>query len=86
MSKIRQTETPNNSGELSQNPIFLSRQDLRDLGIRVSPSTLIRWQNANRFPKAVRLGGTSLAWRYDEIMKWCEERTEEAKHFTYADF
>ena len=69
-----------------ENPIFLTRQDLRDLGIRVSASTLIRWQNAGRFPKACRLGGCSLAWPRDEVMQWCEDRIEEAQHFRYADF
>lgn len=69
-----------------ENPIFLSRKDLHNLGIRVSASTLIRWQNANRFPKAVRLGGCSLAWPRDDVMKWCEDRIEEAQHFKYSEF
>ena len=78
---------PNQSNTVSQEaPIFLSRKDLRDLGIRVSASTLIRWQNAGRFPKAVRLGGTTLAWPRDQVMKWCEERIKDAEKFVYADF
>lgn len=71
---------------INENCIFLTRQDLYDLGIRVSASTLIRWQNAGRFPKACRLGGCSLAWPRAQVMQWCEERIEEAQHFKYADF
>lgn len=78
---------PNTTTEKAiQNPIFLSRQDLRDLGIRVSASTLIRWQNAGRFPKAVRLGGSKLAWQKDLVMQWCDQCIKEAENFTYADF
>lgn len=69
-----------------ENPIFLSRKDLYDLGIRVSGSTLIRWQVAGRFPKACRLGGSKLAWPKSQVMQWCEDRIKEAENFTYADF
>lgn len=71
---------------IQENAIFLSREDLRDLGIRVSSSTLIRWQNAGRFPNAVRLGGTKLAWRKDQVMRWCDQCVKDAQNFTYADF
>lgn len=71
---------------LQENRIFLSRKDLYDLGIRVSSSTLIRWQNAGRFPKVVRLGGTKLAWPKDQVMRWCDQCVKDAENFTYADF
>lgn len=71
---------------IQANQIFLSRKDLYDLGIRVSSSTLIRWQNAGRFPKAVRLGGTRLAWPKDQVMQWCDQCMKDAENFTYADF
>lgn len=67
-------------------PIFLTRKDLRDLGIKVSRSTLIRWQVAGKFPKAVRLGGTRLAWPRDQVMRWCDQCVKDAENFTYADF
>lgn len=67
-------------------PIFLTRKDLRDLGIKVSSSTLIRWQVAGKFPKAVRLGGSTLAWPRDQVMRWCEQCIKDAENFTYADF
>lgn len=69
-----------------ENQIFLSRKDLHDLGIRVSPATLIRWQNAGRFPKAARLGGTRLAWPRDKVMAWWEKSIKDGENFTYADF
>lgn len=81
------TDQPEPSPSYSNpNKVFLTRKDLRDLGITVSPSTLIRWQNAGRFPKAVRLGGSSLAWPRDQVMQWCSDRIKEAEDFQYADF
>jgi prophage regulatory protein len=68
------------------NPVFLNRKDLRDLGIRVSASTLLRWEKAGRFPKRARLGGTTLAWPRDLVLKWCAERIAERDKFVYADF
>lgn len=75
-----------NTEPVQENRIFLSRKDLYDLGIRVSSSTLIRWQVAGKFPKAVRLGGTKLAWHKDEIIRWCDQCVKDAENFTYADF
>lgn len=66
--------------------VFLTRADLKALGIHVSNSTLIRWEQAGRFPKRARLGGTTRAWPKDQVMRWCEERIAEADKFVYADF
>ncbi|MEM6382002.1 MAG: AlpA family phage regulatory protein [Pseudomonadota bacterium] len=67
-------------------PVFLTRKDLKDLGIKVSASTLIRWEIAGRFPKRARLGGTTVAWPRDLILQWCEDRISERDKFVYAEF
>lgn len=67
-------------------PIFLSRKDLWELGIRVSASTLLRWEQASKFPKRVKLGGTTVAWPRDLVMQWCEDRIAEADKLHYAKF
>lgn len=72
--------------QIHDGPIFLTRTDLKNLGIEVSNSTLIRWEQAGRFPKRARLGGTTVAWPRDLVLKWCEERIKEREKFVYADF
>ena len=49
------------------NKMLLTRDDLPRLGIPNSPSTLLRWEAAGRFPKRVRLGEHSVAWLASEI-------------------
>lgn len=66
-------------------PVFLSRRDLKRLGINVANVTLIRWENAGRFVKRVRLGGTRVAWPADQIKQWCQDRINERERFVYAD-
>ena len=70
----------------SEHQIFLSRADLKALGITVSNSSLLRWEAAGRFPRRVRLAGTTVAWPYRDVMTWCEERIAERGRFTYAEF
>ncbi len=65
--------------------IFITRADLKTLGINVSNSTLLRWEQVGRFPRRVRLGGTTVAWPRDLIMQWCEDRIAERDRFVYAD-
>lgn len=65
--------------------ILFLRADLRRLGISVSNSTLLRWEAAGRFPRRIRMGGTSVAWLSSEIDAWIAERTEERARHHYAD-
>jgi prophage regulatory protein len=67
-------------------PIFLNRNDLKDLGITVSNSTLHRWERTGRFPRRSRLGGTTVVWPRALVLEWCKERINERDKFTYADF
>lgn len=63
-----------------------SRADLKRLGIIVSNSTLLRWEARGRFPRRLRLAGTSVAWLLNEIEQWLVERAEERSRTHYADF
>ncbi|TMM51685.1 helix-turn-helix transcriptional regulator [Sulfitobacter sabulilitoris] len=63
-----------------------TRADLKRLGITVSNSTLLRWEARGRFPRRVRLAGTSVAWLLNELEHWLAERAEERSHTHYAEF
>ena len=66
--------------------IVLNRRDLMSLGIRVSNSSLLRWEQAGRFPRRIRMAGTTVAWLKSEVDAWVEARAEERSRHTYADF
>ena len=52
---------------LPSNKIVLTRDDLPRLGLNISPSTLLRWEAADKFPKRIRIGAHSVAWLASEI-------------------
>lgn len=62
------------------------RDDLRRLGITKSNVTLLRWEQRGRFPRRIRLAGTSVAWLASDIERWITERSEERSHHHYADY
>jgi prophage regulatory protein len=66
-------------------PVLLTRADLKRLGVVVSNSTLLRWEALGRFPRRVRLAGTSVAWIATEIDAWVQARAEERSSTHYAD-
>jgi prophage regulatory protein len=66
--------------------VILSREDLKAKGIRVSNTTLLRWESRGRFPRRLRMAGTTVFWLASEVDAWLRERaTERAQHF-YADY
>ncbi|PLX37584.1 MAG: hypothetical protein C0606_04645 [Hyphomicrobiales bacterium] len=71
---------------LIEQQIVLNRQDLTKLGIRVNNSSLLRWEAAGRFPRRIRMAGTSVAWIKAEVDAWLEARAEERSRHVYADF
>ena len=66
--------------------VLLSRNDLKALGINVSNSSLLRWEQVGRFPRRIRMAGTTVAWLKTEVDEWLEARAEEREHHVYADF
>lgn len=66
--------------------VLLSRNDLKALGITVSNSSLLRWEQVGRFPRRIRMAGTTVAWLKAEVDDWLDARAEERKRHVYADF
>lgn len=66
--------------------VVLNRGDLKRLGIRVSNSSLLRWEQRGRFPRRIRMAGTTVAWLKAEIDAWLEARADERSRHVYADF
>ena len=69
-----------------QQPLILGRDDLKGLGIKVSNSSLLRWEQNGRFPRRLRLAGTRVAWLKSEIDEWVAARSAEREYTHYADF
>jgi prophage regulatory protein len=65
---------------------LLTREDLEALGIPVSNTTLLRWEQLGRFPRRARLAGTTVVWFRDEIFKWLEDRAAERAKYVYAEY
>ena len=65
--------------------LLLNRSDLKKLGISVSNSSLLRWEHAGRFPRRIRLAGTSVAWLKSEVDLWLKDRATERADHHYAD-
>lgn len=78
---------PNQSAsfENGNHQVLLSRADLKLLGIKVSNSSLLRWEFAGRFPRRIRMSGTSVAWLKSEVEEWLLERAAERATWHYAD-
>jgi len=68
------------------NPRLATRDDLKRMGINVSRTTLLRWEQNGRFPRRIRMGGTTIAWFMSEIEDWLTERDAERARTFYADY
>ncbi|WP_187431994.1 hypothetical protein ROLI_030250 [Roseobacter fucihabitans] len=67
------------------NKVLLSRADLKALGIWQSNSTLIRLEQAGRFPVRIRLSGACVCWDRDELLSWIDARKSERATWHYED-
>ncbi|SMY08066.1 helix-turn-helix transcriptional regulator [Flavimaricola marinus] len=63
-----------------------TREDLKRMGINVSRTTLLRWELNGRFPRRIRMGGTSVAWFMSEIQDWLADRADERTRTHYAEY
>lgn len=66
--------------------VFLTRADLKAIGIPGSNVTLLRNEARGRFPRRIRIGGTRVCWDKDEILKWIEDCRAQRVHHHYADY
>jgi predicted DNA-binding transcriptional regulator AlpA len=70
---------------LEDGPLLYTRADLRRLGIQVSNSSLLRWEASGRFPRRIRMAGTSVAWIAAEVTSWLGDCAEKRARTHYAD-
>ncbi len=63
-----------------------TRDDLKRMGITLSNTTLLRLEARGRFPRRVRIGGTTVAWLMSELSDWLTERDQERARTHYADY
>lgn len=70
----------------SDSKTLATRDDLKRFGIYVSNTTLLRWEARGRFPRRIRMAGTSVAWFMPEIEDWLSERAAERARTHYADY
>jgi len=68
------------------NPRLATRDDLKRMGIKVSNTTKLRWEAQGRFPRRIRMGGTTVAWFMSEIEEWLAERDAERARTYYGDY
>ena len=54
--------------------LLIDKKGLRELGIVYSWTHIQRLEDAEKFPKRVRLGECRVSWVYDEIVAWVETR------------
>ncbi|OFA29899.1 hypothetical protein BAE46_13500 [Glaciecola punicea] len=57
------------------NSNLIRRKELIEY-LGINGSTLWRWRQSQSFPKEIRLGPNSIAWRRSTINKWIEQRTK----------
>ena len=50
------------------------RQVIQKTGL--APSSIYTRMQSGEFPKSIRLTARSVGWRFDEVAKWIEDRTE----------
>ncbi len=64
-----------------KSPTFklLRYRDLVDRGIVSNRMTLHRWIVGNDFPKPIKIGPNSIAWRVDDVESWLAERARASK-------
>jgi prophage regulatory protein len=56
------------------NRLLVSKKELRELGIPYSFAHIARLEAAGLFPKRVKLGACRVAWRYEKIVGWVQDR------------
>ena len=65
--------------------ILLLRGDLKALGIPFENQQLLRLEFIGRFPRRIRLSGSTVCWDRDEILAWIEARKTDRSGWHYED-
>lgn len=56
---------------------IIKRKDVEKV-TTLSRSSIYRKMQEGTFPRPIRLGGSSIGWRADDIQQWIDERAQEA--------
>ena len=56
---------------------FLRSSEVQE-SLGVSQATIYRWMKAGHFPRPVRLGPATVAWKQSDLEKWLKERAEDS--------
>ena len=65
--------------------LLVSKKELKALGIPYSPQHIARLEKAKQFPERIALGQCRVAWRYEEIRDWIDERIARRDAASKAD-
>lgn len=63
-----------------------TRDDLKRMGINVSNTSLLRWEKQGRFPRRIRMAGTTVAWFVSDLEDWLADRAAERARTHYAEY
>ena len=64
---------------------LVSKKELKTIGIPYSFQHIARLEKAGQFPQRVQLGLCRVAWCYDEVCKWIDERIARRDPASQAD-
>jgi predicted DNA-binding transcriptional regulator AlpA len=70
--------------ENPKSKVLLSRSDLKDLGITLSNSSLLRAEARGSFPRRLRLSPATVCWDRAEVYAWLDSRRAERATWHYA--
>lgn len=51
------------------------------IGIKVSKTTIWRWERLGLFPRRVRLAGCMVAWKRSEVLAWLQEQLDNREKY-----
>ena len=63
---------------------LVSKKELKSLGIPYSFQHIARLEKAGQFPQRVQLGLCRVAWSYEEVCQWIDERIARRKPTSQA--
>jgi len=66
--------------------LVLTRADLKQLGINISNTTLLRWERLDRFPRRLRLAGTTVRWLSSDIHEWLKKLDDARSSHVYVEY
>jgi prophage regulatory protein len=52
--------------------------DLVQRGVVRNRTTLARWQDRNQFPKPIKIGPNTVAWRESDVEQWLDTRSSDS--------